>query len=83
MENGECRRGEKLWLWGREVTFLQYDPPDYRSSAGPGIASAVVQREGEIGTRNVPVWILARDPAESFLRASAIPDQLVRAWDWD
>jgi len=36
-----------------------------------------------IGTRNVPVWILARDPGETFSRASEIPDQLMGCWDWD
>jgi hypothetical protein len=82
MENGAFLRGEKLWLWGREVTFLRYQSLEYPGT-GPGIAEAVVQRAGEIGTRNVPVWILARDQAESFSRASAIPEQLEGCWDWD
>jgi hypothetical protein len=50
---------------GREVTFLRYQSLE-SPGTGPGIAEAVVQRAGGIGTRNVPVWILARDPAESF-----------------
>ena len=41
MENGAFLRGEKLWLWGREVTFLRYQSLEYPGT-GPGIAEAVV-----------------------------------------
>jgi hypothetical protein len=64
------RKGERLWLCGREVTFVDY----FGHGSEPRIGSAVVRRAGE--TRNVPLWILARDQAESIARANAIPSQL-------
>ena len=81
MEHGEFLRGERLWLWGREVTFIAYD--SIEDPINPDVSEAVVRRDGEMETRNVPVWILARDPAESFSRASRIPERLTGSWDWD
>jgi hypothetical protein len=41
-----------------------------------------VQGPGERELREVPLWLLARDQAESVTRANAIPIQL-EAWDID
>ena len=72
MSSVEFRQGEKLWLVGREVTFVDYQAasPEWR------IGAAVVQRPGEPELCAVPLWLLARDQAESVTRANAIPMQL-------
>jgi hypothetical protein len=82
MEKTEFRRGERLWLCGREVTFVEYRRFEYQRSRAPRIGAAVVQRDGEAETRDAPLWLLARDCAESVSRANAIPIQLMR-WDLD
>jgi len=81
METNEFRRGEKLWLGGREVTFVEYHPFGYRQSDGPpSIGAAVVRRQNETETRVVALWRLARDRAESVARANAIPTQIT-GWE--
>ena len=60
---------------------------DYRLSRsgrriGPLIGAVVVQGPGERELREVPLWLLARNQAESVSRANAIPIQL-EAWDID
>jgi hypothetical protein len=81
MEHREFRRGEQLWLNGREVTFMEYHRFEYhRSVAAPRIGAAVVRRHDEIETRVVPLWKLTRDRAESLARANAIPAQLT-GWE--
>ena len=72
------RTGERLWLCGREVTFVAYSS----YSASGRIGTAVVHRDGGGETRDVPLWILARDQAESVARANAIPAQLA-SWAAD
>jgi hypothetical protein len=74
--------GEKLWLVGREVTFLAYRQFEYPQPTAPRVGAAVVRGLGEAETREVPLWLLARDRAESVSRANAIPIQL-REWDID
>jgi hypothetical protein len=78
MAHGGFRQGERLWLCGREVTFLDYR----RRGSAPRIGSAVVRRDGEVDTKDVPLWMLARDEAESVARANAIPIQLT-SWESD
>ena len=72
MSSVEFHQGEKLWLVGCEVTFVDYRVarPEWR------IGAAVVQRPGEHEVCKVPLWLLARDQAESVTRANAIPIQL-------
>lgn len=77
----EFHQGEKLWLVGREVTFVDYRLSRSRQRIGPLVA-VVVQRSGEDEPSEVPLWLLARDEAESVSRANAIPIQL-QAWDID
>ena len=71
-----------MWLVGREVTFVDYTAFTPRSLTAPRIGSAVVKRAGETETHEVPLWLLARDEAESLTRANAIPLQL-KSWDID
>ena len=78
MSSVEFRRGEKLWLVGHEVTFVDYRFPRLEQRLG----AAVVQRPGEGELCEVPLWLLARDEAESVARANAIPIQL-ETWDID
>src|SRR5262249_32892409 len=78
MERERFRSGEQLWLCGREVTFVAYSS----HGASGRIGSAVVCRDGGRETRDVPLWILARDQAESVARANAIPAQLA-SWASD
>jgi hypothetical protein len=82
MDRNEFQRGERLWLCGREVTFVDYRRFEYQDARAPRIGAAVVQRDGEIETRDTPLWLLARDCAESVSRANAIPIQLM-SWDRD
>jgi hypothetical protein len=82
MANAAFRSGETLWLVGREVTFLAYRRFEYSRADLPRIGAAVVQRPDEAETREVPLWLLARDQAESVTRANAIPIQL-KGWDID
>ena len=82
MENREFRSGERLWLCGREVTFVEYHGFEYQRRVAPRIGAAVVRRDGEAETRRVPLWILARERAESVARANAVPTQLTDlGWD--
>ena len=74
--------GEKVWVAGREVTFVDYRRFEYLQATEPRTGAAVVQRPGEDRTRDVPLWLLARDHAESVARANAIPLRLT-AWDID
>jgi hypothetical protein len=83
MEGREFHPGERLWLCGREVTFVDFYPFEYQRTPGTGIGAAVVQRDGESRTRDVPLWILARDRDESVSRANAVPSQLIDYLDWD
>jgi hypothetical protein len=78
----EFHSGEKLWLVGCEVTFLAYRQFEHPRPTAPRVGAAVVRRLGEAETREVPLWLLARDQAESVSRASTIPLQL-RDWDID
>ena len=78
MARGGFKQGEQLRLWGREVTFLDY----HRRGSEPRIGSALIRRDGEVDTRDVPLWMLARDPAESVARANAVPIQL-SGWESD
>ena len=82
MDNREFRNGERLWLCGHEVTFVEYRLFEYQRTAAPRIGAAVIRRDGEDETRDVPLWILARDRAESVARANAVPTQLV-SWATD
>ena len=79
---GRFRSGEKVWLAGHEVTFVDYRHFECARATVPRIGAAIVKRSGEPGTRDVPLWLLARDEAESIARANAIPIQLT-AWDPD
>lgn len=81
MENA-FRNGERVWLVGREVTFLAYRRFEYSRAEVPRIGAAVVKSAGEAEPREVPLWLLARDQAESVSRANAIPIQL-QSWDID
>jgi hypothetical protein len=81
VENREFRKGERVWLGGREVTFVAYSRFEYQRTASR-IGAAVVHRDGEDGTREVPLWMLARDRAESVARANAIPITLTN-WESD
>jgi hypothetical protein len=72
------RQRERLWLCGREVTVVDYR----RHGSAPRIGSALVRRDGEVDTKDVPLWMLARDEAESVARANAIPIQLT-GWESD
>jgi hypothetical protein len=74
--------GEKVWVAGCEVTFVDYRHFEYAHAARSGIGAAVVKRPDEAGTREVPLWLLARDEAESVARANAVPIQL-DAWNAD
>ena len=76
------QRGEKLWLVGREVTFLSYRQFEHPQPVAPRVGAAVVRGVGEAETREVPLWLLARDRDESVSRANAIPLPL-REWDID
>lgn len=67
MDQNKFQRGERLWLSGREVTFVEY-----RRYAAPRIVAAVVRRADELETRVVPLWKLARDRVESLARANAV-----------
>ena len=78
----EFHQGEKLWLVGREVTFVDYRLSRSGRRLGPLIGAVVVQGPGERELREVPLWLLARDQAESVSRANAIPIQL-EAWVFD
>jgi hypothetical protein len=80
--SSEFSQGEKLWLVGREVTFVDYSLAKSERRIGPLIGRVVVQRPGERELCGVPLWLLARDEAESVLRANAIPIQL-ETWDID
>jgi hypothetical protein len=80
--NAAFHSGERLWLVGREVTFLAYRRFEHARATAPRIGAAVVQGPGEEETREVPLWLLARDQAESVSRANAIPIQL-KGWDID
>jgi len=82
MGTREFRSGETVWVAGREVTFVDYRRFEYVRARVPRMGAAVVRRPGEDGTRDVPLWLLARDQAESVARANAIPFQLA-AWDID
>jgi len=67
----EFQRGEKLWLRGEQVIFVEYH--------GNRVGGAVVVRPpDETSTRVVPAWKLARDRAESIARANAMPSSA----DW-
>lgn len=80
MENRAFSTGERLWLCGREVTFVRYHDAGHPRPAGPRIGAAVIVRDGELETRDVPLWILARDRAESVSRANSLPTRL-GGWD--
>ena len=82
MPRNTFSNGEQVWLAGRRVTFVDYRHFEYADAAAAGIGAAVVQRPGEPGTRAVPLWLIARDEAESVARARAIPIPL-NAWDID
>jgi hypothetical protein len=77
VESGSYRKGERLWLCGREVVFVDYRQAGYDRRIAPRIGVAVVQREDEPGTLDVPLWILARDRDESVSRANAVPAHLI------
>jgi hypothetical protein len=68
MEDKGFRAGERLWLRGQQVIFVEY----HRYAANR-IGAAVVRRHNETTTRVVPLWKLARDRAESLARQNAIP----------
>ena len=61
----EFRRGEKLWLSGEQVVFVEHH--------ANRIGGAVVRRPNATSARVVPVWKLARDRPESIARANAVP----------
>ena len=61
----EFRRGEKLWLSGKQVIFVEYH--------ANRVGGAVVRRPDETSARVVPVWKLAHDQAESIARANTVP----------
>ena len=82
-QNSEFHPGERLWLCGREVTFVAFSPFEYQRSARAALGAAVIRHDGERHTRDVPLSILARDRDESVVRASAIPAELTRYFDAD
>jgi hypothetical protein len=67
MEEQKFRSGEQLWLHGERVTFV-----DYHDYASHRVGAAMVRRQDDTTVRVVPLWKLARDPAESLARANAI-----------
>jgi hypothetical protein len=68
MDGEQFRAGERLWLRGRRVTFVEY-----HRYAAHRIGVAVVRRDEEATTRVVPLAKLARDRAESIAREKARP----------
>ena len=82
MGRREFSSGEKVWVAGREVTFVDYRRFEYVRASVPRMGAAMVRRPDEDVTRDVPLWLVARDQAESVARANAIPFQLT-AWDID
>jgi hypothetical protein len=68
IEDDRFRAGERVWLRGREVTFI-----DYHRYAPHRVGAAVVRRDNETQVRVVPLWKLARDRVESLVRAHSIP----------
>jgi hypothetical protein len=62
------------------VTFLDYESVRSQRDLAPRIGGAVVQRPGDAEPCKVPLWLLARDRAESVSRVNAIPLRL-NAWD--
>jgi hypothetical protein len=68
MGNDYFRAGERVWLRGQRVTFV-----DYHRYAPRRIDAAVVRRRDETEVRVVPLWKLTRNRQESLARANTIP----------
>jgi len=68
MSDRTFRAGDRLWLRGQQVTFVEY-----HRYAAHRIETALIRRNNESEARVVAAWKLAHDRSESLERAKAIP----------
>jgi len=68
MPDRTFRAGDRLWLRGQQVTFVEY-----HRYAPHRIEAALVRRSNETESRVVAVSKLALDRSESLARAHVIP----------